>query len=94
MVATTVQEVTAAASATMHRCISATDRLLLEFLRTHETTWEAAAEASCRGAVVLQPKLRGLLYLEPTARRKATVAIELKIAVKPSTNTTVDANAA
>jgi hypothetical protein len=67
MVATTVQEVTAAASATMHRCISATDRLLLEFLRTHETTWEAA--------VVLQPKLRGLLYLEPTARRKATVLL-------------------
>ena len=52
------QEVTAVQSAIMHGCISATVRLLLEFLRTHEAMWEAAVETSCCGAVVLQPKLK------------------------------------
>ena len=93
MVATTVSGGDCGAICDMHGCISATDRLLLEFLRTHEAMWEAAVEENCCGVVVLQPKLRGLLYLEPTAMWKATVAIELKIVVKPNTNTAVDVNA-
>ena len=58
MVATTVSGGDCGAICDMHGCISATDRLLLEFLRTHEAMWEAAVETSCCGAVVLQPKLK------------------------------------
>ena len=58
------QEVNAAQSAIMHGCISATVRLLLEFLRTLEAMGEAAVETSCCGAVVLQPKL-----MRPTVSR-------------------------